>query len=390
MNKTFLIIFSLIGNILFAQNKEIKGVVLDIETNEKIAFVSIYQKNKNGEEKFGIMSNEKGEFMLTVQNETIEVIFSHINYKTEKIKIEDLIKNPLAKLVVNNVTLDEVKITNTSPKTILKNAVENSSRKADKNILLNSYSREITKINDQYENISDAMIDFYVNKKNGNSKLVVNQSRAFVKDTVKLKKSLSIFDVRKFVKNAYDFDLIKKIANSKNYEFEIQDQSNDDDKEYKSIKIIPKKEIQEMLYEGYVIIDTKNNTIAEIKLQSSIHHKQFAKYANVILFEMRINNTIEWSKFRTIDDKYILVYNKDGLEISFKMKDETAKDYVLNASCDIFVQDFKENVTVPQETYNKKSIFQSGTKYTEEYWKQIKSYPFTEEEQNYIQSLNKN
>lgn len=106
MNKTFLIIFSLISNILFAQNKEIKGLVLDIETNEKIAFVSIYQKNKNGEEKFGIMSNEKGEFILTVQNETIEVIFSHINYKTEKIKI-----------------------------------------------------------NDQYENISDAMIDFYVNKK---------------------------------------------------------------------------------------------------------------------------------------------------------------------------------------------------------------------------------
>ncbi|WP_412476230.1 carboxypeptidase-like regulatory domain-containing protein [Flavobacterium sp. TBRC 19031] len=388
MNKTFLIIFSLIGNILFAQNKEIKGVVLDIETNEKIAFVSIYQKNKNGEEKFGIMSNEKGEFILTVQNETIEVIFSHINYKTEKIKIEDLIKKPLAKLVVNNVRLDEVKITNTSPKTILKNAVENSSRKADKNILLNSYSREITKINDQYENISDAMIDFYVNKKNGSSKLVVNQSRAFVKDTVKLKKSLSVFDVRKFVKNAYDFNLIKKIANSKNYEFQIQDQSNDNDKEFQNIKIIPKKEIQEMLYEGYAIIDTKNNTIAEIKLQSSKYHKEFAKYANVILFEMRINNTIEWSKFRTIDDKYILVYNKDGLEISFKMKDETAKDYVLNATCDIFIQDFRENVTVPQETYNKKSIFQSGTKYTEEYWKQIKSYPFTEEEQNFIQSFN--
>jgi hypothetical protein len=145
-----------------------------------------------------------------------------------------------------------------------------------------------------------------------------------------------------------------------------------------------------MLYEGYAIIDTKNNTIAEIKLQSSKYHKEFAKYANVILFEMRINNMIEWSKFRTIDDKYILVYNKDGLEISFNMKDETAKDYALNATCEIFIQDFRENVTVPQETYNKKSIFQSGTKYTEEYWKQIKSYPFTEEEQNFIQSFNKN
>jgi hypothetical protein len=51
-----------------------------------------------------------------------------------------------------------------------------------------------------------------------------------------------------------------------------------------------------------------------------------------------------------------------GLEISFKMKDETVKEYTLNTTCDIFIQDFKENLTVPQETYDKKSIFSVGYK----------------------------
>lgn len=44
------------------------------------------------------------------------------------------------------------------------------------------------------------------------------------------------------------------------------------------------------------------------------------------------------------------------------MKDETVKEYTLNTTCDIFIQDFKENLTVPQETYDKKSIFSVGYK----------------------------
>lgn len=388
MKYRILLIVLLVYNIINAKSTEIKGEIFESGSQTKIPFVSLYIKDKNGNQNLGVMSNEKGTFLLKIDDTYLEaeVTFSHVNYKVRTIKILDLLKNSRIELTINNFMLNEVKVTSIPINKFLETVIENSSEHFEKNIVLNSYAREITKIDGQYENISDALIDYYISKKNGKSKLVVNQSRAFLKDPENLKKSLSAYNVQKFIKNSYDFRLIKTVLNKDNYEHQIFDQT-EDGKEYTYIKIIPNENVTELLYDGFIKIDTETNLIAETKIYTSQKHMQYAKYINMIFFDLRFENSMEWTKFETVNGKYILVYNKDSLEFSAKMKKEGEHKY--NASCDIFIQGFKENIPVPGQTYENKSIFEAGTNYKDEYWKQVKSYPLTEEEFNYIKSFQK-
>lgn len=389
MIKYRILLFALLlCNIINAKITEIKGEIVEDGSQTKIPFVSIYLKDKRGNQNLGLMSNETGNFVLKVDDANLEseVIFSHVNYKVKAIKIVDLIKNSRVELTINNFMLNEVKVSSKPVNKILEKAIQNSSNLFEKNIVLNTYAREITKIDGQYENISDALIDYYINKKNGKSKLVVNQSRAFLKDPENLKKSLSAYNVQKFIKNSYDFRLIKTVLNKNNYEHQIFDQT-EDGKEFTYIKIIPNKNVTELLYEGYIKIDNEANLITETKIFTSKEHLQYAEYMNMLFFDLRIENSMEWTKFETVNGKYILVYNKDSLEFSAKMKKEEEHNY--SASCDIFIQGFKENIPFPAETYENKSIFEAGTNYKDEYWKQVKSYPLTEEEFKFITSFQK-
>ena len=56
-------------------------------------------------------------------------------------------------------------------------------------------------------------------------------------------------------------------------------------------------------------------------------------------------------------------------------------------SSDLFVYDFKNNVEIPEKGYNKKTIFEAGTHYKQEFWKKYNSFPLTKSEQKFINSV---
>jgi hypothetical protein len=98
MKKLLAITFLLISNLCFSQ---IKSVIIDSETKEKIPFVNIWVENEN----IGTTSNEKGEFELKI-NSTKIILFSAIGFETKKIT-SDSIKN-IVELKPLITELDEI------------------------------------------------------------------------------------------------------------------------------------------------------------------------------------------------------------------------------------------------------------------------------------------
>ena len=98
MKKVLLITILLISNICFSQ---LKSMIIDSKTKEKISYVNIWVENEN----IGTTSNEKGEFELKINNTKI-ILFSAIGFETRKIS-SDSIKN-IVELKPLITELDEI------------------------------------------------------------------------------------------------------------------------------------------------------------------------------------------------------------------------------------------------------------------------------------------
>jgi len=86
---------------LFSQ---IKGKVLNNQTQKGIPYVNIWIENEN----IGTTSNEQGEFILKPNQTSKNIIFSAIGYETKKISLKDFNKQVTLKPVVTE--LNEVTI----------------------------------------------------------------------------------------------------------------------------------------------------------------------------------------------------------------------------------------------------------------------------------------
>ena len=123
MKKSFVIILFLISNFCFSQ---LKSVIIDSETKEKIPYVNIWVENEN----IGTTSNEKGEFELKIDSPKI-ILFSAIGFQTKKVS-SDSIRNILElKPAINE--LDEIII---------------NSKKLDKELIIGEFKK--SKINSYF------------------------------------------------------------------------------------------------------------------------------------------------------------------------------------------------------------------------------------------------
>jgi len=98
MKNYILIVLILFSNLAFCQ---IKAVIINSETEEKIPFVNIWVENEN----IGTTSNEKGEFYLNADN-TKTIIFSAIGFENLKISSDLIIS--FIKLKPKTTQLSEI------------------------------------------------------------------------------------------------------------------------------------------------------------------------------------------------------------------------------------------------------------------------------------------
>ena len=388
--KRITIVFILLSNFVWAQNKKFTGKIVDAETLQPIEFVNIFLNDGINSNSTGAISNEIGEFSFSTINS--QVTFSHLNYESLSFTLNEKF-NEIA-LKPKSYVLDEIVISKTLPRDYLKKIISTNSNKIDKSTLFKTYCREIVKINNDYSKFSDALVDYYVKKGNGKSNIVLTEHRALQRqkidttDNVRFANINSAFTLKDYVKNAYNFDKLEKIVNDKNYEFErkIKKEANGDEYEY--VEIIPNSESNKMLNKGYVIIDPNTKSILEFKIYTAESHLKNAKLVNIMIAKVKLTHSLDWSKFKYINDRYILTYNKTEAGMYIKMGDKVDDNF--NFSSDLFVYEYKNDVQIPENGYKKKTIFEAGTKYKQEFWKIYNSFPLTSSEQKFINSIKSN
>lgn len=380
----------LISNIAWSQDVKKKvGLVKDAETQEPIAFVNIFIEGSTDYSLTGGISNELGEFAIDSRNS--EVTFSHIGYESLTVELNDEFNE--ISLTPKNYVLDEVVVSTVSAEDYLKDVIKSSNSKIDKNTLLKSYCREVVKVNDAYTKFSDALVNYYIKKGNGKAMVTLDQHRALKSDRIDEEDSNNIdninsaFTLQDYVKDAYNFKGLKNLLKDKNYEFVRRIRQEANGEEYEYIDISPKKDVEELLLKGYVIIDPKTSSILEFKIYTSADHLKYSELKNILIAKFKINGLLLWSKFNVIDDKYILSYNKKTIGMYIKMGKKIDDDFEF--SSDLFVYQFNENIEMPEEGYERRTIYESGTEFHENFWENYNSFPLSEDELNFINSIAK-
>lgn len=376
--------FLLFFTFSFSQENSTKGIVKDAETKEIIPFVNVIYKDNSGN-LAGTITNEDGEFSL---HHIKEVEISHINYETKKVVFEN--KEVEIYLTPKVYILDELIISNVSGRDFLKSLIKDAKVRAVKNTKLSTYGREIVKINNQYTKYSDALMDYYIKKGNGKSVLLINQSRAIKTNLQDSTSSVlngmnSGYNVRDYVKYAYNFDGIENLIKSKEYTFDRYLRRDASGLEYEYVKIIPNPDSDELLYEGYVIVDNKSNKIVEFKVELADSHKKNSKLKNILIAKYKLNDHAVWCKFKFTNNQYELVYYKNSFNLYIQMG-KKVHDYV-STTFDLLVLDSKNDVELPEKGYSENTIFEAGTNYTQKFWKMNNIFPLKESEQRFVDSI---
>jgi hypothetical protein len=62
-------------------------------------------------------------------------------------------------------------------------------------------------------------------------------------------------------------------------------------------------------------------------------------------------------------------------------------DHNFDFASDLFVYEFKNNVEIPDNRYNKKSLFEAGNSFTDNFWTKYNVFPLSENEEKFINSI---
>lgn len=135
--RILLLVLSVFPSVLYSQ-VTIIGTVLDKETNEPLHLSSVCLDNS----RIGTITNEDGEFKLSVDKLPVVLKVSQLGFETEKVVI-DSSKPAVISLKYQSITLKEVVIGNTAL-FYLNSAIEKSLKDIDQSSFFKGYLRSST------------------------------------------------------------------------------------------------------------------------------------------------------------------------------------------------------------------------------------------------------
>jgi len=398
--KKFTLLLLLLPFMALAQTITITGTLKDATTNEPVEMASIGTLESN----ISVISNETGDFRITVPSATKSIYFSHLSYKAASLTLSGKDETVAIKLEQNQILLEETVITNKPIKEILKEAVSASKKRLEKSLVLNTYYREFAKVNNHYLKFADGLLDYNVKRKSGAADLYVQQSRAkqLVDNNTQIFKkmkngdtesntdivgAMNIYDVKEAVADASNFKIINKLLDADNYNYELKLRKNSDGKDIEIIKVIPKPEVHEILYEGQVVYEADTKLILEIDVRTAESHKQYADLINVLFFKFKLLNLAKKVVFKNANNKYILSYSQNRLSVYVTNKNKF--DDTFDFMSDVVTIDYKEGEFEfdKNKRYKKKDLFSAGNNFTTEYWKTSNMLLLTAGEENVLKSF---
>lgn len=389
MNRTLIAFLLLIFPIfIIAQERTYIGIIKDLTTQMPIDLVSVSLANSN----IGTVSNEEGNFRITIPDTQKKLQFSHLNYNLYAFTIAD--QDTLAIfLEPKTFTLDEVIVSNEPVGDMMKEILKNSRKHLENSILMNTYYREFGIVNGQYISFADGMLDYNIRKTSGKSDVYVKQSRAKkIKDAAMAKMQgdlagFSFFDVEDAISDAYNFKKISNVLTSDSYDFVLRNKTDSKGNVVQIVSILPKADVEEYLYEGSVTYDYNSKLILEIDLHKAPSHEKYNKLVNILVAKAKVTCDSRKSIFRMDNGKYMLAYNSHRVGMHIQMRNRFDDDF--ESLSDVVNLDYKEGEFKMDrnQRFREKTLYKAGTKYTDEFWKTKNIKLLSAEEENIIKSL---
>jgi hypothetical protein len=400
MKKIYLLLLALIALSSNAQSLVFEGKILDKITQESIPFANIIVQNSTQ----GVISNEDGVFKFYVTKDAENIEVSHIGYKTQIFSVKEIKTEPITiNLEADEMALEEVIVTNKPINQILAGILSNSKNQLDKSIKLETYYREFVKINDKYSKFADGVIDFYIQpkkKEKVESKLVVNQSRAFQlagideiekKGKADLSEMDSFFDIQKAANGFFTYEYIQTLSSEKaneNYEFELRSKKDQYGNTLEVIYIKPKSNVEKALLTGKITYDPNKKVVLDIDVKMSEKHKKHVETINALLFKFAIHDIQIKQTYKYTNGKYIPGYRKSIIDLHIKFGKQM-NDRMMCIS-DLVVTNFDDNVTTmpsKDKYFKERSLYTNGMNFTENFWETNNALPLSENEERILQTL---
>ena len=400
MKKIYLLLLALIALSSNAQSLVFEGKIVDKTTQESIPFANIIVQNSTQ----GVISNEDGVFKFYVTKDAENIEVSHIGYKTQIFSVNEIKTEPITiNLEADEMALEEVIVTNKPINQILAGILSNSKNQLDKSIKLETYYREFVKINDKYSKFADGVIDFYIQpkkKEKVESKLVVNQSRAFQlagideiekKGKADLSEMDSFFDIQKAANGFFTYEYIQTLSSEKaneNYEFELRSKKDQYGNTLEVIYIKPKSNVEKALLTGKITYDPNKKVVLDIDVKMSEKHKQHVETINALLFKFAIHDIQIKQTYKYTNGKYIPGYRKSIIDLHIKFGKQM-NDRMMCIS-DLVVTNFDDNVTTmpsKDKYFKERSLYTNGMNFTENFWETNNALPLSENEERILQTL---
>ncbi len=359
----------------------ITGSIVDLRSNNPIPFAAVGFKNSNE----GTISNHDGKFILTYDSTFLNdtLLISHLGYAMLTIPVKQLETIHTYKLQQQSISLQEVIIRSTDPRSLVRQALNKRFDNYDMNPFIHrAFYRETIKRNDRYMVYTEALFDIFKSAYRPtifNDQLKLIKQRKFTdvnsRDTVlfKLHGGLStslLLDVLKHPIDFLDEDHINE------YNYFVRDVILIENKLAYLIEFKPQKETNDMAFRGEIYIDL--NTMAIVKVNFNFTRESIKKLKNSFIIKqskairahpIEAEYGITYKKHQ--NGLYYINHIKGCLRLKVKKKRkllasnyETSFEMITTDLNTVDVSRFSR-----KETIDSRRVFSElGSRYNAQYW----------------------
>jgi hypothetical protein len=310
---------------------EIRGRVVDKADNSPLSFCNILVDGSYA----STVANSEGEFLVKLPENAMDIVltFSHIGYKSRKIKAGDLLNGRgVVSLDVASFQLPQIDVLTQDAEAIVRGMFEKAEQNYPaKEMLLTAFYRESIKKNKSYVSLSEAVVDVrkfaYNNKRDDVARLYKSRKQADYEklDTLVFKLmggpyNNLLMDVMKRPDIIFSDDIFKK------YIFSIDKIDWMDDKLIYVINFTHQEYTEEALYQGKLYIDAVTLALRSAVFNLSLKNQEEAVSMFIRKKPFNAKVTLTDAKYRVNyfekDGKWYYAYSRIelGMKINWKKK----------------------------------------------------------------------
>lgn len=378
--------FLLTSTWMFGQ-QFLDGRVRDATSGQPVERAAI----TNNRSRSTAMTNAEGKFRISAKSSDT-LIIRHISYKTAVSAVVDSNAETEIALVPRIFQLDEVLISSTPPEALLLEVVEVSQERLRTPLTFQTYCREYCRVNTQLSSFANGFVDFRVQNR-GAADLYIIQNQIKKMPGVALSRiyeeapGMSILSIQEAFERAYSFKALRNVARSSVYEYTLRRKQDDEGNLFEIISFLPKNDVPEVLYEGQVIYDAKSKLILEYQYRIAESHRRFAKARAFGTMELTVLDVSKFLLFSAVDGNYIPFYQHNMGKVHLHLADQYNE--IFESSTDVLVLGVDDSE--PRHSfkpYKGWSLYEAGTKYSDEIWKSYEVFLQTDAEQQVQKLLN--